>query len=93
MFARGSRRPGGKAGERALLPATRPAGTSPPREEITTQPGARGRTPAVAEYVPKFGRIETGGAGTEGQHRVQTVPELPLRRITLWKLITSGPRR
>jgi hypothetical protein len=48
--------------------ATGPAGTSPLREEITTQPGAHegeGRLGSpCAEYVPKFGTIKYQRAGT-----------------------------
>ena len=48
-------------------PPPAPAGTSPRREEITTQPGAceEGHQGAArAESVPKFGTITSGEAGT-----------------------------
>ena len=73
---RAARPAGGPQGGRACLAAHHPARQGRARAARRSPPsrGARGRTPGVAcaEYVPKFGAIKAGGAGTRRSQAVSS---------------------
>ena len=65
-------------------------GRAPPEPDTAQRSGEGHQGAARAEYVPKFGTIRSGGAGTRSSAAGRTVAELPLQRVPAW--VRTPPR-